>query len=73
MPTETNLFVLIDAGANTDPTPQHLVQNAHHGLGLFPARPRLREPGVGLMSIGTEEEKGNDFTLEASTCSSPAD
>ena len=64
MPTATNLFVLIDAGANTDPTPPQMLQNAimgtvysHHVLGY--ANPR-----VGLMSIGSEDEKGNDFTRE---------
>ena len=31
IPTETNYFVLIDAGANTDPTPDQLVQNAIMG------------------------------------------
>src|SRR5215216_3782950 len=31
MPTETKLFVLIDAGANPDPEPRHLVENAIMG------------------------------------------
>jgi glycerol-3-phosphate acyltransferase PlsX len=64
MPTQTNLFVLIDAGANTDPTPRQMLDNAimgsvysHHVLGY-------ENPRVGLMSIGTEDEKGNDFTRE---------
>ncbi|MDQ3621126.1 MAG: phosphate acyltransferase PlsX [Verrucomicrobiota bacterium] len=64
MPTQKNLFVLIDAGANTEPTPHQMLQNAlmgsvysRHVLG-YPV------PTVGLMSIGTEAEKGNDFTRE---------
>jgi phosphate acyltransferase len=64
MPTETNLFVLIDAGANTDPTPQQMLQNAIMGSVYSRHVLGYRNPRVGLMSIGTEEEKGNDFTRE---------
>ena len=65
MPTETNLFVLIDAGANTDPTPQHMLQNAIMGSVYSRHVLGYENPRVGLMSIGTEEEKGNDFTRES--------
>jgi glycerol-3-phosphate acyltransferase PlsX len=66
MPTETGRhFVLCDAGANPDPTPQHLEDNAfmaqaycEHVLG----RPN---PLIGLLSNGTEEFKGNSVTLVA--------
>lgn len=66
MPTESGRhFVLCDAGANPDPTPQHLEDNAfmaaaycEHVLG----RPN---PKVGLLSNGTEEFKGNTLTLAA--------
>ena len=64
MPTETNLFVLIDAGANTDPTPQHMLQNAIMGSVYSSKVLGYSNPRVGLMSIGTEDEKGNDFTRE---------
>ncbi len=64
MPTETNLFVLIDAGANTDPTPAQMLQNAIMG-GVYSKHVLGYEsPRVGLMSIGAEEEKGTDFTRE---------
>ncbi len=64
MPTETNLFVLIDAGANTDPTPPQMLQNAIMG-GVYSKHVLGYEnPRVGLMSIGAEDEKGNDFTRE---------
>ena len=65
IPTETNLFVLIDAGANTSCDPEHLLQfgvmgavYSKHVLG-FP------NPSVGLMSIGDEDVKGTDLTKEA--------
>ncbi len=64
MPTETNLFVLIDAGANTDPTPAQMLQNAVMGSVYSRHVLGYANPTVGLMSIGTEDEKGNDFTRE---------
>jgi glycerol-3-phosphate acyltransferase PlsX len=65
MPTESNLFVLIDAGANTDPTPAQMLQNAIMGSVYSRHVLGYPNPRVGLMSIGTEEEKGNDFTRES--------
>jgi phosphate acyltransferase len=65
MPTETNLFVLIDAGANTDPTPIQMLQNAVMGTVYSRHVLGYQNPRVGLMSIGTEDEKGNDFTRES--------
>ena len=65
MPTETNLFVLIDAGANTDPTPVHMVQNAIMGSVYSRHVLGYANPSVGIMSIGTEDEKGNDFTRQS--------
>ena len=65
MPTETNLFVLIDAGANTDPTPIQMLHNALMGAVYSRHVLGYGDPAVGLMSIGTEDEKGNDFTRES--------
>jgi glycerol-3-phosphate acyltransferase PlsX len=65
MPTETNLFVLIDAGANTDPTPQQMLHNAIMGSVYSRHVLGYAQPRVGLMSIGTEDEKGNALTKEA--------
>lgn len=64
MPTEKNLFVLIDAGANTDPTPAQMMQNAIMGSVYSRHVLGYNNPSVGLMSIGTEDEKGNDFTRQ---------
>jgi glycerol-3-phosphate acyltransferase PlsX len=65
MPTQTNHFVLIDGGANTDPTPAQLVQNAIMGAAYSKHVLGYANPTIGLMSIGTEEAKGNEFTKEA--------
>ncbi len=64
MPTETNLFVLIDAGANTDPTPRQMLDNAIMGSVYSRHVLGYANPRVGLMSIGSEDEKGNNFTRE---------
>jgi glycerol-3-phosphate acyltransferase PlsX len=56
--------VLLDAGANIDPKPWHLVQYAvmghvyaHYILGVA-------DPRVGLLSVGAEEGKGNELVRE---------
>lgn len=66
MPSLTKYWVLIDAGANPDSEPQHLVQNAIMGTAY--ARHCLGRPNprVGLMSNGTEEDKGNALCKETS-------
>jgi glycerol-3-phosphate acyltransferase PlsX len=64
IPTETNYFLLIDAGANTSPTPKQLVQNAIMGAAYSRYVLGYSNPSIGLMSIGTEDEKGNDFTRQ---------
>jgi phosphate acyltransferase len=65
LPTETNLFVLIDAGANIDAKPVHLGQYAIMGAAYSQHVLGYANPAVGLMSIGTEEAKGNELTKVA--------
>ena len=64
MPTKTGNFVLLDAGANVEGKPRHLMHYAI--MGDIYARVVLgkSKPRVGLLSVGTEEAKGNDLTLE---------
>jgi glycerol-3-phosphate acyltransferase PlsX len=64
IPTETNLFVLIDAGANTNCEPENLLQYGIMGAVYSRHVLRFKNPRVGLMSIGGEEMKGNDLTKE---------
>ena len=65
IPTRHGPSVLVDAGANADARPEHLLQFAHMGA-IFAAEVLERpEPLVRLLSIGEEPEKGNQLTLEA--------
>ncbi len=64
IPTESNLFVLIDAGANVDARPMHLLQYGIMGSVYSRHVLGYENPCVGLMSIGVEEVKGSDFTKE---------
>jgi phosphate acyltransferase len=65
--------VLIDAGANADARPEHLVQFAHMGAVFAEELLDVREPSVRLLSIGEEAEKGNQLTLEAHALLAGAD
>ncbi|MDQ6861437.1 MAG: phosphate acyltransferase PlsX [Verrucomicrobiota bacterium] len=64
IPTESNLFVLIDAGANVDARPMHLLQYGIMGSVYSRHVLGYASPCVGLMSIGGEDVKGTDFTKE---------
>lgn len=65
IPTRRGPSVLIDAGANADARPEHLLQFAHMGAVFAEEILTVMEPEVRLMSIGEEDEKGNQLTLEA--------
>jgi glycerol-3-phosphate acyltransferase PlsX len=65
--------VLIDAGANADARPEHLVQFAHMGIVFAEEMLDVRNPSVRLLSIGEEPEKGNQLTLEAHALLAEAD
>lgn len=65
LPTAADPVVMLDAGANVDSKPFHLLQFAH--LGAIYAHDVLRRerPRVGLLNIGEEPEKGNELAVEA--------
>jgi len=65
IPTKRGPTVLIDAGANADARPEHLLQFAHMGSVFAEEILELARPEVRLLSIGEEDEKGNQLTLEA--------
>jgi glycerol-3-phosphate acyltransferase PlsX len=64
MPSETNIFCLIDAGANSDARAEHLMQYAIMGSVYSRHVLGYERPTVGLMSIGDEDVKGSDLTKE---------
>ena len=65
IPTKIGRSVLIDAGANADARPEHLLQFAHMGAVFAEEILEVPDPEVRLLSIGEEPEKGNQLTLEA--------
>jgi len=58
-------FVLLDAGANSDAKPEHLLQYAVMGSVYAEKVRGIGKPRVGLLNIGTEEKKGNELTKAA--------
>ena len=65
MPRQGNEFVLLDAGANIECKPFHLAQFAVMGNVYSREVLGRNNPRVGILSIGTEDSKGNELTLEA--------
>lgn len=65
MPTSGRPIIVIDAGANTDCTPEMLVEFGVMGSVYSREILGQAKPLVGLMSIGGEDSKGNETTKEA--------
>lgn len=64
LPGEKGPFMLMDAGANVDCKPRNLVQFASMGKAYTQSVLGVNEPKIGLINIGTEEEKGNEMVKE---------
>jgi phosphate acyltransferase len=65
MPANDSHFLVLDAGANVDCVPEHLL---HYGImGSVYSREvlKVKNPRVGLMNIGSEPNKGNELTKAA--------
>lgn len=65
IPRENGHFVLIDAGANPEARAEHLVHNAILGTHYARVVLGIARPRVSLLTIGTEEGKGNGLVTEA--------
>jgi glycerol-3-phosphate acyltransferase PlsX len=65
IPAPENEFVLLDAGANIGCKPLNLLHYAVMGHVYSREILGYHRPRVGMLSVGTEEGKGNDLTLEA--------
>ncbi len=63
-PTTTGLSILLDCGANVDARPSHLVQFAKMGSIYMEHVIGVKNPRVGILNIGAEEEKGNALVKE---------
>lgn len=64
IPTAKNEFVLLDSGASIECRPLHLLHFAVMGSVYSREILGCKKPRVGILSNGTEDNKGNELTLE---------
>lgn len=64
IPNAKGVSLLLDCGANVDARPSHLLQFAKMGSIYMESVLGVKNPRVGLVNIGVEEEKGNALTKE---------
>ncbi|TAE90395.1 MAG: phosphate acyltransferase PlsX [Verrucomicrobia bacterium] len=64
LPNEHGVCNILDAGANPEAKPQHLIGYAIMGTAFAKHVLGVADPLVGLMSNGEEDEKGTTFTKE---------
>lgn len=65
LPTQTGQVCMLDLGANTDCTAEHLLQFALMGSTLVTALEHKPNPTIGLLNIGSEDIKGNEVVKQA--------
>ena len=65
LPLPGRPVLLLDAGANVDVRPEHLVQFGYMGTAFMEAVHGVARPRVGLLSIGEEAKKGTDDVVAA--------
>jgi len=65
IPTIKGPGVILDVGANVNSTAKDLLQFAVMGNIYMKTIMKKEDPRIGLLSIGAEEVKGNDVTVEA--------
>ncbi len=64
LPTARTPVLMLDAGANIDCKPDHLVQFAHLGHIYAQDLMGVADPRIGLLNIGEEPGKGDELALE---------
>ena len=64
IPTKDGVSLLIDCGAHVDASASHLVQFARMGSIYMEHVMGVKNPRVGIVNIGVEEEKGNALVKE---------
>src|SRR5438270_5267415 len=65
LPVPGGPTLLLDAGANAESRPEHLVQFAYMGSAFMEAVHAVERPRVGLVSNGEEAKKGTSLVVEA--------
>ena len=66
-PRRKGHFIMLDAGANPEATPEHLVHNAILGNLYARATLGIEKPRIGLLTVGTEEGKGGERITKTHT------
>lgn len=65
IPTQKGMSLLVDCGANVDARPSWLLQFAEMGSIYIENVLKKKNPTVGILNIGAEEEKGNALVKAA--------
>ncbi len=65
IPTQKNYSIMLDLGANSVVTPSNLFQFAVMGLSYSSILNKSLIPKIGILNIGTENNKGLEFLQEA--------
>lgn len=63
-PTDAGKTIVFDVGATVDCRPNHLLEFAQMGSIYMNYIFNIKNPKIGLLSVGEEKSKGNDLTLE---------
>lgn len=64
LPTIDGIVLLIDCGANVDARSNHLLQFAKMGTVYMESIVGIKNPRVGILNVGAEEDKGNALVKE---------
>jgi len=62
LPTAEGYIIILDAGANVDCRPSHLLQFAEMGHVYAQTIEKIDRPRIALLSNGSEDHKGNELT-----------
>lgn len=65
IPTNNNPMLLIDSGCNVDSKPEWLYQYSLLANSYYKLMLNIDKPSIALLSVGTEENKGNNLTIAA--------
>ena len=66
VPNRKNYSIMLDLGANVSVTPSNLLQFAIMGYCYFQSINKNSKPKIGILNIGTENNKGLEFLQDAS-------
>lgn len=65
IPTTKDFTLLLDMGANIECSPENLYEFAFMGQAFFSSVSGIQNPTVGILNIGTEENKGTALVKES--------